>query len=48
MEGDLPAVAAIVRIIQARCRLDGLIGKTPNASADDTTHGSALSPDEAS
>jgi hypothetical protein len=29
MGGDLPAVAAIVRIIQARCRLYGLTGKTP-------------------
>jgi hypothetical protein len=28
MDGDLPAVTAIVRIIQARCRLYGLIGKT--------------------
>ena len=28
MEGDLPAVAAIVRIIQARCRLYGVTGKT--------------------
>ena len=26
MDGDLPAVAAIVRIIQARCRLYGLTG----------------------
>jgi hypothetical protein len=29
MEGDLPAVAAIVRIIQARSRLYGLTGKAP-------------------
>ena len=30
MEGDLPTVAAIVRMIQARCRLYGLIGQTRN------------------
>ena len=30
MGGDLPAVAAIVRIIQARCRLYGLTGNTTN------------------
>jgi hypothetical protein len=30
MDGDLPAVAAIVRIIQARCRLYGLTGNTVN------------------
>jgi hypothetical protein len=30
MEGDLPAVAAIVRIIQVRCRLYGLNTRSPN------------------
>ena len=30
MEGDLPAAAAVVRIIQTRCRVYGLAGRTPN------------------
>ncbi len=31
MDGDLPALAAILRIIQARCRLYGLTGATPDS-----------------
>ena len=30
MEGDLPAAAAVVRIIQTRCLVYGLAGRTPN------------------
>jgi len=30
MEGDLPAAAVVVRIIQTRCRLYGLGGRPPN------------------
>jgi hypothetical protein len=46
MEGDLPAVAAIVRIIQARCRLYGLTGKTTPMPPSATAPTVVLSPEE--
>src|SRR4051812_38836837 len=36
MEGDMPAVAGIVRIIQTRCRLYGLTARTPMPTAPRT------------
>ena len=47
MEGDLPAVAAIVRIIQARSRLYGVTGRgtNPRPPAPQTA---VLSPEEVS
>src|SRR6478672_10784667 len=35
MEGDLPAAAAVVRIIQTRCLVYGLAGRTPNTRPTD-------------
>ena len=46
LEGDLPAVAAIVRIIQTRCRLYGLTGKTTPMPPSATPRTVVLSPEE--
>ena len=48
MEGDLPAVAGIVRIIQARCRLYGVTGRGPNPLPPTTPRTVVLSPEEPS